>query len=156
MKRLLIMLTLMCTVAVIHAQKSLMWAIVSPQSGETKLLGNVSFLLAMDNKDAFTVVCKDGTVMTDVQTVNVVQTDPTGIETVHAAGGAPTLKGSVADRLTLTGCKSGTRVNVFTTCGKRVKTMTAGDGGATINVAGLPSGIYLLRAGDTSIKFLKK
>jgi hypothetical protein len=51
----------------------------------------------------------------------------------------------------------GSKVEVVSLSGVRLATTTAvAEGQTVVNVSKLPAGVYLLRAGGTTVKFIKK
>jgi hypothetical protein len=57
--------------------------------------------------------------------------------------------------LQLRGCQSGTDITIYDVSGKTVRQEVLPSDG-TISIVGLPAGIYVLKAGSASVKFLKK
>lgn len=155
MKKLLLSLLTMCT-AGMNAQGTLEWALVEPQSGTAVLMKNVGFLLASDNEETFSVICKDGNIMRSTSEVTFRKIDPSGISSIGAGNGEPMLHGYAGGKLTLAGCADGTEAEVFDTAGHKVagKTITGNDN--MIDITRLPGGIYILRAGNAAVKFIKK
>lgn len=144
--------------AALMAQSAQEWALVEPQSGSRVLMSNVSFLLAADEDDSFSVVCKDGTVIYGAKKVTFELTDPSGIAMPSAEGNGetPTLCGSIDGRLRLTGCAEGTEIKIYDAGGRKMSSTRVATDETVVNVGGLPTGIYVLRAGKTAIKFMKK
>ena len=132
------------------------WALVEPQSGTQVLMDKVGFLLAADGEDSFSVVCTDGTVIYGAKEINFALVDPTSIATAKRCCNTPMLEGCIDGRLTLTGCKPGTEGEVYDTGGRKVRNIRVMEGKTIVDVTGLPSGVYMLRTGETSVKFLKK
>ena len=64
--------------------------------------------------------------------------------------------GNQDGKLSLGGIKPGTPVRVYDTAGRMRLATTAGKEHALIGLESLPHGIYIIRAGDTAIKFTKK
>ena len=121
-------------------------------------VGDVGFLLAADDDDTFSVVCADGFVIYGAKRVTFELTDPSAIAAPTAGrnGGTPTLRGSVGGSLRLTGCAQGTKVDIFDAGGRKVCATTSTGHETVIDVSGLQSGLYMLRAGKTAIKFVKR
>ena len=53
-------------------------------------------------------------------------------------------------------CKAGAEVGIYDAAGRMVAGCTAAEGRTDIDVSRLATGVYLLRAGDTAVKFIKK
>ena len=69
-----------------HAQVGApQWALQEPKSGQTVPLADVSFLLASDWQDSFSIVCNDGSVIAGAETVNFVKATASGIGSAPAA-----------------------------------------------------------------------
>lgn len=151
---LLSMTSLFCLSA--QAQDVKEWALVEPQSGRTVLMTGVGFLLASDADDTFAVVCKDGSIIDGAHSVSFMQVDPSGIVSPRRDGVEARPFGFVDGRLSLTGCPAGTAVEVFDGSGRTVRTAVSDGRTTTVDVDGLPSGVYVLRAGTVTVKFMKR
>ncbi len=156
MRKLLLTLAALYALGGAAQTESAVWAIQDPSGGTVVPVGSVGFLLSSDNQDTFSIICKDGTLVDGLSTVNIVKTTPTGIGSAAVPAATPQLSGSVAGRLSLTGCRAGTRVAVYDAAGRAVLATVAADGRADLDVSALASGLYVLKAGDTAIKFIKK
>ena len=156
MKKLLLTLAVMYSAGSQAQNDTRLWAMEEPGSGTTVLMDNVSFLLASDFQDTFSIVCKDGTVVTDAQSVNFVKVDPAGISSATVANDTPQTAISADGRLSLTGCRPGTQVNIYDTGGRNVAGGVAKGERLDIDVSRLTPGIYVLKAGETTVKFIKK
>ncbi len=156
MKKVLLSLAVAYAAAGLAQTDSRQWVLEEPNSGTTVPIGNVGFLLSSDWQDTFTIVCKDGTTVNNAETVNFVQVGETGINAARTATGTPQLDGSVKGRLTLTGCPAGTPVSIYDTAGRQVRRSVAANGQTVIDVSSMTPGVYILKAGDTAIKFTKK
>lgn len=132
------------------------WALQEPASGTTVPMSSVSFLLASDWSDTFSIVCDNGTSVSGVSSVNVVKATPSGIASTGAEAAGPQVVGSVEARLTLAGCKAGMPIGIYDAAGRMVKECVADGGTTAIDVARLTPGIYVLKAGQTAVKFIKK
>lgn len=148
---------LVCPTAIM-AQNTQEWALVEPESGCRVLMSDVGFLLAADEDDTFSVVCADGFVIYGAKRVTFELTDPSAIAAPSADrnGDTPTLRGSVGGSLRLTGCAQGTKVDIFDAGGRKACATTSTGHETVIDVSGLQSGLYMLRAGKTAIKFVKR
>ncbi len=116
---------------------------------------NVDFLIAADNDTDFSVVLKEGDPLMNVKRVTF-ETGYAGIP-APAADGAVAVKiiGEVSSTLTLSGCVAGSPVAIYSEAGVLVKTAVASEI-TIVNVESLHPGCYILRAGNSSLKFIKK
>ena len=73
---------------------------------------------------------------------------PTSIKNVEAFQ----LNNVVGDNLDINGLAEGTKVTIYDASGKDVITTN----GSNINVSGLKPGMYILKAGNQIVKFIKK
>lgn len=156
MRKLFLSLALTLAIGGQAQEGTQQWALQEPTSGRTVLLTDVSFLLASDWQDSFSIVCKDGNVITGAETVNFVKAAASGIASATAPGSGPQVAICAAWRLTLTGCKPGTAIAIHDASGRMVASMTAAGWQASIDLGHLATGVYLLRAGETTVKFMKK
>lgn len=131
------------------------WTIID-QGGTAIALDSVAFLLASDTEEAFTIVQNNGKLQTGVTEATFKKQDLTGIAGTKADGAQPTLAIEAKSRLTLTGCKEGTAVQLFDTDGRLLRSAQASDGKTTVDVASLKSGVYVIKVGNAAIKFFKK
>lgn len=139
-----------------QAQDLKEWALVEPQSGRTVLMTDVGFLLASDADDTFAVVCKDGSIIDGARSVGFMQVDPSAIASPRLDGAETRPFGLADGRLTLTGCPAGTKITVFDGAGRAVRTVISDGRMTTVDVAGLATGVYVLMAGDVTVKFMKR
>ena len=59
--------------------------------------------------------------------------------------------------LVLSGLKSGTSAQVFSTDGRMVQTLTANHNGTfRLSLSSLPTGVYVVKVNDTTYKILKQ
>ena len=130
------------------------WCMVT-DDGTKIALSRIGFLLASDQSDAFSIVCNDGEVIYQVASVSFAQGEPTGISSATTEA-QQTLQLNVASSsLRLRGCQPGTDIMIYDVSGKTVRQEVLPSDG-TISIVGLPAGIYVLKAGSASVKFLKK
>ncbi len=154
-RRLAVGLAVACSLPM-AAQEKKTWALTDTESGQTVELDKVAFLLAADDADAFSVVCSNGVVMSGVRTATFKQQSQSGIATVAAKDGEPTLTMSVAGSLRLSGCANGMDINVYSADGRLELSAKATGTDMSIDVARLPHGVHVLKAGGAAIKFNKK
>ena len=152
MKKLFTILLLSLALTLQAADK--VWCMVT-DDGTKIALSRIGFLLASDQSDAFSIVCNDGEVIYQVASVSFAQGEPTGISSATTEA-QQTLQLNVASSsLQLRGCQPGTDITIYDVSGKTVRQEVLPSDG-TISIVGLPAGIYVLKAGSASVKFLKK
>ena len=152
MKKLFTFLLLSLALTLQAADK--VWCMVT-DDGTKIALSRIGFLLVSDQSDAFSIVCNDGEVIYQVASVSFAQGEPTGISSATTEA-QQTLQLNVASSsLQLRGCQAGTAVTIYDVSGKTVRQEVLPSDG-TISIVGLPAGVYVLKAGSASVKFLKK
>ena len=152
MKKLFTLLLLSLALTLQAADK--VWCMVT-DDGTKIALSRIGFLLASDQSDAFSIVCNDGEVIYQVASVSFAQGEPTGISSATTEA-QQTLQLNVASSsLQLRDCQPGTDITIYDVSGKTVRQEVLPSDG-TISIVGLPAGIYVLKAGSASVKFLKK
>lgn len=152
MKKLFTILLLSLALTLQAADK--VWCMVT-DDGTKIALSRIGFLLVSDQSDAFSIVCNDGEVIYQVASVSFAQGEPTGISSATTEA-QQTLQLNVASSsLQLRGCQPGTDITIYDVSGKTVRQEVLPSDG-TISIVGLPAGVYVLKAGSASVKFLKK
>lgn len=76
----------------------------------------------------------------------------TGIDQVKAFN----LVGTTDGNIHLSGVQCGERIEVFDASGKKVAQTKASSDTASLDITNMMSGVYVLRAGNTVIKFVKR
>ena len=130
------------------------WCMVT-DDGTKIALSRIGFLLVSDQSDAFSIVCNDGEVIYQVASVSFAQGEPTGISSATTEAQQTLQLNVVSSSLQLRGCQPGTDITIYDVSGKTVRQEVLPSDG-TISIVGLPAGIYVLKAGSASVKFLKK
>ena len=156
MRQLVISLLMFCSATVAMADN--VWCMVT-SSGEVVPMSNVAYLLSAGGQTpaTFDIVLKEGPAITGVGRVDFVQMDPTtGIETVRPSEDVPTLSSVIDGQLTIFGTAAGQRVTVYSLTGATLLSTVTSDASTTLNVSGLTSGVYVLKVGETAIKFMKR
>lgn len=131
------------------------WTIID-QRGNTFALDSVTCLLASDTEEAFTIVLKNGSLQTGVTEASFKKQDLTAISSPTARKAQLPMAIVARTSLTLSGCAEGTAIRLYTTDGKLLRSTTAEASATTIDVASLTGGVYIIKVGDTAIKFTKK
>ena len=133
----------------------LKWAMTT-QDGQSVFMNQVGYILYTDGSSTMSIVKSDNSVIEDVTKVNFAKVDGTGIAQTVADKGIVVLSRVVDNSLTVTGCPEGQPVCVISASGAvEVKTLSSGDH-TTIDVSRLASGVYMLRVGKNTVKFIKK
>ncbi len=152
MKKLFTFLLLSLALTLQAADK--VWCMVT-DDGTKIALSRIGFLLVSDQSDAFSIVCNDGEVIYQVASVSFAQGEPTGISSATTEAQQILQLNVASSSLQLRGCQPGTDITIYDVSGKTVRQEVLPSDG-TISIVGLPAGIYVLKAGSASVKFLKK
>ena len=132
------------------------WNLVT-NTGQRLSMKSVSYLLMSDDANTFSVVPTKGATINGVRSITFEKGVDTGINTVrNSATDVSLYPNPVSTSLTLTGVAAGSNIQVLSLSGVILLTAVSAEGQTVINVQQLPTGIYLLRAGGTTVKFIKK
>ena len=146
----LLFVLLFSTIAVQAAEKT--WHLITDK-GDAIELSNVSYLLAAST-ESFDIVCKDGTTVNGVSGISLEERESTGVKSINT--GEAMFSQVVGDQIYISYAKAGTTAEVLSLSGITHVSQSLTDGQNVINVSKLRSGTYILKIGDTSIKFIKK
>ncbi len=125
-------------------------------ANQTVAVSKIDYLLASDNDRDFSIVLKSGNIVAGVKKATVSDSEA-GVETLD--GQKPVVRffpNPVAERLLVSGCKTGSSLEILTMDGRLVKSVEMSEGETSIDVEGLTKGYYLLKTENSSVKFLKK
>ncbi len=156
MKRLAIFIFLLLAANRLMAESVLIWCAVT-DTGTSIEVSKLGMLVSADDDVTFAVVANDGTILADgVSSIRFEQQeDVTAVKQLQDDSRAPKLLGSmVSGELILTGAKGA--VTVFAANGVQMLKAEATDGKTRLNVQGLPHGVYVVKCGKASFKFIKK
>ena len=144
MIRFALIVVWLLTAGNLSAQEEKLWYAVT-DTGKSVEMSKVDMLVATDDNYTFAIVSADGTVLIDdVAYIQLVQSD--NMRLIH---------GVVSSQLVLTGAKG--RVSIYSANGTQVLSVQASEDGETsLNVRGLPHGVYVVKCGKASFKFIKK
>lgn len=131
------------------------WAIVT-QDGHTVFMERVGYILNSDGKSSFTIVLNDNATVDDVTKITFARVDATGIHTPALAADGGVYAREVEGKLTVSGCRAGNVAEVYTAGGQLVRRAKVSGATASLDVSTLAPGIYILRIGNTAVKFHKK
>jgi hypothetical protein len=153
MKTIISVLLLMTSLSVRASDP--VWCLVT-NTGVQIPLSNVSYIF-MDGNDAetFTIVPKTGSQISGVGKATVEQLDPTKISLPIMADGQPMLQVE-SNSICISGCEVGLPVAVYTVGGNTVLQGKTQSGSTVLDIVELPKGIYVLKVGNTSLKFSRK
>ena len=155
MMRKLFTLLLLCIVLSLNAAEKV-WCIVT-DSGQKIAMSNVSFMLASDASESLNIVCNNGIVIYNVAKITFEIAEPTGISDITDDSEEPSFKILPASSsLQIMGCAEGSKISVYDGSGRIVSQSIVTSSNHEVSLMGLPSGIYILRVGNKSIKFIKK
>ena len=115
---------------------------------EAVTIDEIEMIVAADNQETFNVVLTNGTTLTDV--VFLTTDNLSGVDKV--ATDTPQLL-VANDVMHINGCKA-SQVTIYSVNGQTLLQQDV-NGSADINISHLESGVYLLQAGKTTMKFVK-
>ena len=150
-RRLNLLLTLLLSLTVVQAAEKT-WHLITDK-GDAIELSNVSYLLAAST-ESFDIVCKDRTTVNGVSGISLEERESTGVKSINT--GEAMFSQVVGDQIYISYAKAGTTAEVLSLSGITHVSQSLTDGQNVINVSKLRSGTYILKIGDTSIKFIKK
>ncbi len=154
MRKLILSLVLMACVVSARADNEV-WCMVT-QSDQAIAMSEVHYLLSLgDDSEVFTIVCHDGSTIENVTKVTFSQTIPTAISSPVTHETA-LLSRVVGNTLVLLGCDAGAAISIVDLSGKTALQTAAQSRQTTIDISALASGVYVLRVGETNLKFLKQ
>lgn len=154
LRKLFLSLVLMVCVVPARAANEV-WCMVT-QSDQAIAMSQVYYLLSLgDDSEVFTIVCHDGSTIENVTKVTFCQTIPTGISSPVTHETALRQR-VVGNTLVLLGCTEGTAISIVDLSGKTALQTAAQSRQTTIDISALTSGVYVLRVGETNLKFLKQ
>ena len=154
MKKIILFFSLLMTVVVGKAQSSLEWAMVVEGTQQKVLMSDVAFLLASDQASTFSIVCNSGSIINGVTSVSFEEVDPTSVKLPEEKSGPQMVY--VGGAITVSGLAEGSVVAVYTVDGRELSATKVSGSETTVNVEGLPAGVYVLRTGKTAVKFMKR
>ncbi len=154
MKKKILLSLLILSSLCAHADEEF-WA-MKTQTGQLVKISDVSYILQTDGAKTFSVVTTEATI-NDVTSITFVKTTATGITTVPAGSTSDNIVSNlIGNELIIIGAQAGAAIGIYDTGGAVMRTARAGSQETHIDVNGLKSGIYILKVGDSSVKFYKK
>lgn len=111
-----------------------------------------------DGSNKFKVTDRNGnTLAENVEEVKFVRTnEPTGVEAIEAEEENLTLQSPIQSQMQISGCGEASKAVIYDMSGKQVGIAPVSAGSATVVVNELPAGIYIVKVGKKSLKFVKK
>lgn len=151
-KFLLSFVLLLVSVTVMVAEEVSAYITVNG-SAVTKTMSEISF-----DQDDVVIAYSDGTSakFSKSDDIEITFNQPTSVEATQEALETFTYGGIVGDELVVSGIADGTSIVVYAINGVNVASGKVSGDSARINVSGLTSGVYILRAGKNVVKFIKK
>lgn len=130
------------------------WYLVTDTEVNIKM-STVSYLLASDNDDSFYVICNNGNIYGGVSSVTFAQmtSEAAGISEIEAQNTEVVIGGN---EITLLGVTSSTPTVIYSIDGSMLKSKVLTESENSIYIGGLSPGVYILKSGDTTLKFRKK
>lgn len=156
MKKFLLSLAMLCTTMMLHAANTV-WCMVT-NGGQSIPVSNVSYILAEGTSpETFSIVLKSGSPVENVGMVKFAQLEATGIDAVPTTDGSvPMLARAFDGQLMISNAAAGLPVRVLSVNGQLVKSSVTDNGSTELFIGDLTSGVYILKVGDTAVKFMKK
>lgn len=152
--RLRAMLVGLCllTTTTIHADEA-KWLLVTDNGTKLEMENVGSFVFS--GTDIFDILDKSGVVIApSVKKVSFEYFDPTGIQITKGTKKTSLLSFTIDKQLTIVGSWGDTQV--YTASGVLVASGKSKEGTTVIDVSHLSQGIYMVRSGNQSFKFIKK
>ena len=116
-------------------------------------MSEVGSLVAVDNAYDFSILSANGNVLAEgILKVSFEQKGSVGIREIKSDRNL--LGKVVSDKITLIGVAG--EISVFDVAGIQQAKVTATGGETVINIANMPSGVYVVKAGKQTFKFIKK
>jgi len=106
--------------------------------------------------NTMTVNMKSGSDAKGITSVSFLLSDGSGIEKPQLFSSVFVFPNPVKTNLTVSGADKGMKINLFDLNGKLLQSVIAKDNSTEVNVSSFPSGIYLLRVGEQTVKFIKQ
>lgn len=149
-KTILVLIALFFALTMQAAGKA--WCLVTDK-GEVVELSHVNYFLA-SSEETFDIVCSDGSSIKGVISISVEERNLSGIQEIRNDDGQ--FSQLVGDNLIVSGLKSATQAQVLSLSGVVYFTQMLNGEKEVISVSRLQPGTYILKVGETSIKFIKK
>ena len=153
MRKFLLSFVLLLVSATVMMAEDVSAYITVNGSAVTKIMSEISF-----SGDDVVIAYSDGTSANFAKSddIEITFNQPTSVEATQEAFETFTYGGIVGDELVVSGIADGTPVIVYAINGVNVASGKVSGDSARINVSGLASGVYVLRAGKNVVKFIKK
>lgn len=149
-KTILVLIALFFALTMQAAGKA--WCLVTDK-GEVVELSHVNYFLA-SSEETFDIVCSDGSSIKGVISISVEERNLSGIQEIRNDDGQ--FSQLVGDNLIVSGLKSATQAQVLSLSGVVYFTQMLNGEKEVISVSRLQPGTYILKVGETSVKFIKK
>lgn len=149
-KTILVLIALFFALTMQAAGKA--WCFVTDK-GEVVELSHVNYFLA-SSEETFDIVCSDGSSIKGVISISVEERNLSGIQEIRNDDGQ--FSQLVGDNLIVSGLKSATQAQVLSLSGVVYFTQMLNGEKEVISVSRLQPGTYILKVGETSVKFIKK
>jgi hypothetical protein len=151
-----LLLTVVFNSQMMFATSTEIWA-MQTNTGVKISMKDVKYLLTADNKKDFSVIDTKGNSINGISSISFIKTESTDVISTDKDESVINLfPNPVSSTLTVSGIKAGQKINVLSASGAKLINQTSTEGATTINVSSLAKGIYLLRIGNATTKFIKK
>lgn len=154
MRQLIITLLMFCSATAAMADN--VWCMVTP-TGQAIAMSDVDYLVSAGGQTpaTFDIVLKDGSHITTGR-IDFAQMEPTGIEDVRPSADEPVISSVIDSQLTISGTAAGQQVTVYGLSGATLLRTVTAEAQTTLYIGNLTPGVYVLKVGDTAIKFMKR
>lgn len=153
MKKLLLSILLCAPLFASAADK--VWCMVT-NDGKNVAMNQISYLLAADQTEGFSIVCNNGQVFFKVSQVSFAQAEPTGIQSIAAEDKDEPSIMVASSSLRIMGVAESSELMIYDAAGRTVMRRALTSRDETVSIGALTAGLYILKVGKTSVKFLKK
>lgn len=150
MKKLLITFCLVACVVLSASAGTLASTQTITINGET--VDKVAAQLTFDGDNVILHFTDGTTQSADMDEVAITFETATSISNISVFN----LKNSTDGNLDVTGIKAGQKIEIYDITGKKVMQGVATEQSTHIDLAGVKSGVYILRAGNNIVKFVKR
>lgn len=146
---------LLCSKCVVAQENQPQWHVVTNEK-EYIPISDLAYMLFSDNNETFSIVRNDNSTIDGLTSISFASV-PLSVKSVSSEKISLALyPNPVTSQLILKGLNDKTHISVLDINGRVVIDTTIDSTNTRIDVAHLPAGMYILKAKETSVKFIKK